>query len=275
VAVNVWEIFGDSLYTTIRDVLPLVAIIAFFQLAVLRRPLLNMPRLVCGWCFVVIGLSLFLTGLQLGLFPLGEAMAMQLLERPEVNMQGARGVEGAEATVPFYNYYWTYIFAFAIGVSTTIAEPALLAVAMKAEEVSGGTIQAWGLRSAVALGVGIGVAMGTMRIVIGTPLPYFIITGYLAIMIQTCFAPKQIVPLAYDSGGVTTSTVTVPLVAALGLGLASRVPGRDPVIDGFGLIAFASLFPMMTVMGYAQLAAWLNTRCSQPTASQEPTCTSN
>lgn len=266
---NALEIFGNSIYTTIRDVLPLVAIIAFFQLAVLRRPLLNLPRLVCGWCFVVIGLSLFLTGLKLGLFPLGEAMAVQLLQRPEVNIQESQVVEGAAAIIPFYNYYWTYIFAFAIGVSTTVAEPALIAVAMKAEEVSGGTIRAWGLRLAVALGVGIGVAMGTLRIVLGTPLPYFIITGYVAIMVQTCFAPKEIVPLAYDSGGVTTSTVTVPLVAALGLGLASRVPGRDPVIDGFGLIAFASLFPMMTVMGYAQIAAWLNRRPSQRTSNQE------
>ncbi len=267
------ETLGDSIYTTIRDVLPLVAIIAFFQLVVLRRPLVNMPRLVCGWCFVVIGLSLFLTGLKLGLFPLGEEMAIQLLSKPEVNPPAEAA--GELVVIPFYNYYWTYIFAFAIGLSTTIAEPALIAVAMKAEEVSGGTIQAWGLRLAVALGVGIGVAMGALRIVLGTPLPYFIITGYVAIMIQTYFAPKQIVPLAYDSGGVTTSTVTVPLVAALGLGLASRVPGRDPVIDGFGLIAFASLFPMMTVMGYAQLAAWLDARSRRQTENREQTCTSN
>jgi len=269
---NALAIFGDSIYSTIRDVLPLVAIIAFFQLAVLRRPLLNMPRLVYGWCFVVIGLSLFMAGLKLGLFPLGEEMAAQLLERPEVNIQPDRAAGdagGGMVPIPFYNYYWTYLFAFAIGVSTTIAEPALIAVAMKAEEVSGGTIRAWGLRLAVALGVGLGVAVGTLRIVLGTPLPYFILTGYLAIMIQTFFSPKQIVPLAYDLGPVTTSTVTVPLITALGLGLASRVPGRDPVIDGFGLIAFASLFPMMTVMGYAQLAAWLNARRRQPTANQE------
>jgi hypothetical protein len=134
-----------------------------------------------------------------------------------------------------------------------------MAVALKAEEVSGGTIQSGWLRIAVALGVGVGVALGTFRIVIGYPLPYFILAGYAVVVVQTWFAPKQIISLAYDSGGVTTSTVTVPLVAALGLGLASRVPGRDPVTDGFGLIAFASLFPIMAVMGYAQLATWYQT----------------
>jgi len=218
----------------------------FFQLFVLRRPLNNPGQLMWGFGFVVLGLTLFLIGLELALFPLGEEMANQL----------TAGIDENEAN-PWYTFYWTYLFAFAIGLSTTIAEPALIAVAMKADEVSGGTIQAWWLRMAVALGVGIGVALGTFRIVVGVPLPYFILTGYAVVVVQTWFAPKQIIPLAYDSGGVTTSTVTVPLVAALGLGLASRIPGRDPIVDGFGLIAFASLFPMMTVMGYAQLATWI------------------
>jgi len=158
------------------------------------------------------------------------------------------------------DYYWVYLFAALIGFSTTIAEPSLLAVALKAEDVSGGTVSANGLRVAVALGVAVGIALGTLRIVIGTPLYYFIISGYVVVMIQTYFAPKFITALAYDSGGVTTSTVTVPLVAALGLGLASSVPGRSVLLDGFGLIAFASLFPIIAVMGYVQLSEFLAKR---------------
>ncbi len=151
-----------------------------------------------------------------------------------------------------------YIFAFFIGFSTTIAEPSLIAVAIKANQVSGGSISVNGLRVAVALGVAVGIALGSYRIVVGDPIHYYIIAGYIVVVIQTFYAPKLIVPLAYDSGGVTTSTVTVPLVTALGLGLASTVPGRNPMIDGFGLIAFASLFPMISVMGYAQITQWLN-----------------
>ncbi|MGB5536148.1 MAG: DUF1538 domain-containing protein, partial [Thiogranum sp.] len=153
-------------------------------------------------------------------------------------------------------YYWVYIFSFAIGFSTTIAEPSLMAVAMKANQVSGGAIGAWGLRIAVALGVAVGIALGAYRIVTGLPIHYFIIAGYVVVVIQTIFAPRLIIPLAYDSGGVTTSTVTVPLVAALGLGLAETVPGRNVLIDGFGLIAFASLFPIMSVMAYAQISEY-------------------
>ena len=259
---NLVEMLGNSLLATLRDVLPLLAIIAIFQFIVLRRPLLNVPRLVWGIAFVLVGLSLFLMGLELALFPLGDEMADQLsrLHDEEENPVTSTGTvesasDGREKFVAqtrgVWEYYWTYLFAFAIGVSTTIAEPALIAVALKAEEVSGGTIRSWGLRMAVALGVGIGVSVGTLRIVLGWPLPYFILTGYVVVTVQTFLAPKQIVPLAFDSGGVTTSTVTVPLVAALGLGLATRVPGRDPVIDGFGLIAFASLIPVITVVGYA------------------------
>ena len=151
---------------------------------------------------------------------------------------------------------WVYLFAAAIGFATTIAEPSLIAVAIKAEHVSGGTVSVWGLRVAVAIGVAIGISLGTFRIVTGTPLHYYIIVGYIVVVIQTWFAPRIIIPLAYDSGGVTTSTVTVPLVAALGLGLASTVPGRSPLLDGFGLIAFASLFPIISVMGYAQIGEW-------------------
>ncbi len=151
------------------------------------------------------------------------------------------------------SYYWIYIFASLIGFSTTIAEPSLIAVAIKADEVSGGTINPWGLRITVAIGVAFALALGTFRIVTGTPLFIYIMGGYIIVIIQTFFAPKKLIALAYDSGGVTTSTVTVPIVAALGLGLSSAVPGRNSAIDGFGLIAFASLFPIITVLGYAQI----------------------
>jgi hypothetical protein len=157
-----------------------------------------------------------------------------------------------------------YLCAFAIGFSTTIAEPSLLAVAMKANQVSAGSIGIWGLRVAVALGVAIGISLGVYRIISGTPLYWYIIAGYVLVVIQTIYAPRLIIALAYDSGGVTTSTVTVPLVAALGLGLSSTVPGRSPLLDGFGLIAFASLFPIMSVMAYAQISEWMNRRSQQP-----------
>lgn len=237
--------FGQVLLSTARDVLPIALIIAFFQLVVLRRPLINLASLIWGVVFVLLGLAMFLMGLQLALFPIGEAMANQLT---------ARAVE--EQVHSWANHYWTYLFAFAIGFSATIAEPALLAVAIKAHQASGGTIHIWGLRVAVALGCGMGVALGTLRIVTGIPLPYFILTGYVIVIIQTFFAPRKIIPLAYDSGGVTTSTITVPLVTALGLGLAEQIPGRNPLSEGFGMIALAVLFPMITVMGYAQIASW-------------------
>ena len=160
-------------------------------------------------------------------------------------------------------YGWVYLFAAMIGFSTTIAEPSLLAVAIKASEVSGGVISQWGLRITVAVGVAVGIALGAFRIVTGTPLYMYIMAGYVIVVVQTLMTPKKIIALAYDSGGVTTSTVTVPLVAALGLGLSEAVPGRDPALDGFGLIAFASLFPIVTVMGYAQYTHWLANRKKQ------------
>ena len=160
-------------------------------------------------------------------------------------------------------YGWVYLFGAMIGFSTTIAEPSLIAVAYKASEVSAGTIKQWGLRITVAFGVAFGISLGTFRIVTGTPLYLYILIGYMIVVVQTIFAPKSIIPLAYDSGGVTTSTVTVPLVTALGLGLAETVPGRNPALDGFGLIAFASLFPIISVMGYAQIMQWLSHRQSR------------
>jgi len=241
--------FGEVLLSTIRDVVPIVALIAFFQLAVLRQPIPNLKQVLIGSVYVVLGLALFLVGLNKALFPLGNLMASQLSDPAFVGL-----VEGQ--AVDWRNYYWIYIFAALIGFATTIAEPSLIAVAFKAGEVSAGTIGQWGLRITVALGVAFALALGTFRIVTGTPLYLYILGGYVIVVVQTMLAPKQIIALAYDSGGVTTSTVTVPIVAALGLGLSSTVPGRNPALDGFGLIAFASLFPIIAVMGYAQVMEW-------------------
>lgn len=247
-----------TLLLTMRDVLPIAAIIFGVQIFVIRKPVPNLRKTLTGFAYVFVGLALFLMGLEKALFPLGELMAQQLTD---VNFlyQGAQQVMGV---VHWQDYKWVYIFAFFIGFATTIAEPSLIAVAIKANEVSGGAISVWGLRIAVGLGVAVGIALGTFRIVTGTPLHYYIIVGYVVVLIQTAFAPRLIIALAYDSGGVTTSTVTVPLVAALGLGLAGTVPGRSPLLDGFGLIAFASLFPMISVMGYAQASTWWNRRNS-------------
>lgn len=241
-----------SLQSTIFDVAPILIILLVFQVLVLRKQPPHLRRVMLGFLYVLLGLALFLVGLEKALFPLGEIMAKQLTANA---MQ--RFVDGDGTTAPAWGHFvWVYVFAAAIGFSTTVAEPALIAVTLKAGEVSGGTLDPRRLRVAVAIGVAIGVALGTFRIVTGTPLPYYIIAGYVIVIAQTAFAPRAIIPLAYDSGGVTTSTVTVPLVTALGLGLASTIPGRSPLIDGFGLIAFASLFPMMSVMAYAQISQW-------------------
>ena len=240
--------FFNTLKTTVVDVIPILSIILVFQLLVIRKPIPRAKQVGFGFFYVLLGLALFLLGLEKALFPLGKTMAEQLTA-PEFIHAGKEIVN----TVHWADYTWVYVFAAAIGFSTTIAEPSLIAVAIKAEEVSGGGINATSLRIVVALGVSIGIALGSYRIVVGDPIHYYIIAGYIVVVIQTTFCPKLIVPLAYDSGGVTTSTVTVPLVAALGLGLASTIPGRSPLIDGFGLIAFASLFPMIAVMGYAQI----------------------
>lgn len=245
------EILSVTL-STVKDVLPIAAIIFGFQFAVIRKKPANLGQIISGFVWVLIGLSLFLVGLEWALFPIGRLMAEQL-----TNPEFIHGVDAAKQLaeqINWQDYYWIYVFAFCIGFSTTIAEPSLIAVAIKANDVSGGAIGVWGLRLSVALGVAIGISLGCYRIVVGDPIHWYIITGYVIVVIQTYFAPKLIIPLAYDSGGVTTSTVTVPLVAALGLGLSETVPGRNPLIDGFGLIAFASLFPIMSVMAYAQLS---------------------
>ncbi len=233
-----------SLRDSIRDVMPIVLVVAFFELVVLQQPVPNLARILGGAVMVVLGLALFVRGLEMGLFPLGEGMADGFARK------------GSLA--------WLLGFAFLLGFGTTVAEPALIAIADEAAEVAagGGVIEdqeaarrsyALGLRLTVALSVGIAILLGVFRILKGWPIQYLIIAGYVGVVIMTAFAPKEIVGIAYDSGGVTTSTVTVPLVTALGVGLATSIRGRDPLVDGFGLIAFASLTPIIFVMAYGML----------------------
>ncbi|UPR57379.1 DUF1538 domain-containing protein [Vibrio sp. ED004] len=229
---------------SLRDLLPIVAVIAFFQLAVLQEPLPHLLSILTGLVLVVFGLTFFIFGLEMGLFPIGESMAQAFARKGSV--------------------FWLLTFAFCLGFGTTIAEPALTAVAAEAAEVAaeGGVIPntlnemeeyADGLRFTVALSVGIAILLGVLRILKGWPIQYMIIGGYIGVVALTAFAPENIIGIAYDSGGVTTSTITVPLVTALGVGLASAIKGRNPMIDGFGLIAFASLLPMMFVMVYGMV----------------------
>ncbi len=224
------ESIFSGIASVVKDVAPILLIILFFQYAVVKKKIDNIKTVFFGFLLVIIGLYAFILGLEMGLFSLGETMAYQLTKRDSV--------------------FVIYAFAFAIGFSTTMAEPALMAIAKKAREISDGKINDFALRIFVASGVAIGIALGAFRIVDGGHIHYYIIVGYIVVIILTFIAPKYIIPIAYDSGGVTTSTVTVPLVAALGIGLATNIDGRSPLIDGFGLIAFASLFPMITVMLY-------------------------
>ena len=229
---------------SLRDLMPIILVIAFFQIAVLQQPLPNMIDLLMGTFFVVLGLTFFIYGLEMGLFPMGESMAYDFAKKGSI--------------------FWLLLFAFALGFGTTIAEPALIAVSTEASKVaaSAGAIEeskiamkayADGLRLTVALSVGFAVVLGVFRILKGWPIQWFIMGGYLMVVVITGFAPQEIIGIAYDSGGVTTSTITVPLVTALGVGLASSIKGRNPMIDGFGLIAFASLTPMIFVMIYGML----------------------
>ncbi len=246
--------FWQTLVATIADVFPIIMILLVFQLLVLRQRIPQMWQVLRGFAYVLLGLVLFLMGLEQAVFPLGDLMARQLTD--PVFLFGS--VEAVPTTVNPWDYGWVYVFAFFLSLATTMAEPALIAVAMKAEQISGNTISSLGLRLAVALGVAVGVSIGCYRIVSGNDLWLYILIAYTCVLLQTMRAPKMMIPLAYDSGGVTTSTVTVPLLAALGLGLASSIPGRDPVIDGFGLIAFACVFPIISVLSYAQLSQWRN-----------------
>lgn len=229
------------LFGGFRDLWPIIVVIAFFQLVVLQQPVPHLGSLAAGLFMVSLGLTLFIRGLEIGLFPVGESMAFAFARKGSV--------------------LWLVIFAFALGFGTTIAEPALIAVADKAaylaakNNVIRATVEAQdayatGLRITVAVAVGLAIVIGVIRIIKGWPIQYLIIAGYIGVVIMTMFAPREIIGVAYDSGGVTTSTITVPLVTALGVGLASSIRGRNPMIDGFGLIALASLTPMIFVMGY-------------------------
>ena len=237
----IYSIILKKLKDAFTDLLPIILVIAFFQIIVLKQPLPQIGDVIFGAILVVIGLSLFVQGLEMGLFPIGETMARALAVKGSI--------------------FWLLSFAFALGFSTTIAEPALIAVALEAANIAsqGGLIEsgqeaiksyAFGLRISVAFSVGLAILIGVMRIIRGWPLHYLIIGGYVAVMLMTIISPKEIIGIAYDAGGVTTSTITVPLVAAMGVGLASAIKGRSPLIDGFGLIAFASLLPIIFVMGY-------------------------
>ena len=229
---------ANGILGVIKDIIPILAIILFFQYGVIRKNIKNIKTVFLGFLFVVIGLYAFILGLELGLFSLGESMAQELT---------ANG-----------SSWIIYTFGFAIGFATTMAEPALMAVAKKSKEISDGKINDFALRLFVALGVAFGIALGAFRIIDGGHIHYYIIVGYMIVIALTFIAPKYIIPIAYDSGGVTTSTVTVPLVAALGIGLATNIEGRSALIDGFGLIAFASLFPMITVMAYGIISEKFN-----------------
>lgn len=230
-----------KLKSACADLLPIALVIAFFQMVVIQEPLPNLGDVLFGTVLLIAGLVLFIQGLEMGMFPIGEELAHALARKGSL--------------------FWLLVFAFALGFSTTVAEPALIAVAREAAEIAsqGNLIgpeekalkgYALGLRLSVAVSVGLAIVVGVLRILRGWPLHYLIISGYVMVMLMTTIAPKEIVGIAYDAGGVTTSTVTVPLVAALGVGLASTIKGRNPMLDGFGLIAFASLFPMIFVMGY-------------------------
>jgi hypothetical protein len=235
---------------TCRDVLPIAATIVGFQLFVIRRRIAYPKRVASGFFYVLLGIVFFLQGLDMALFPIGNLMAEQLTDPHFLKRESP--------DLSWQSYYWVYLFAASIGFATALAEPSLLAVALKVENISGGTIRAWGLRLSVALGVGFGIALGVVRIVMGLPIYGFIVGGFLVITLQTRFAPKLILGLAYDLGGVTTSLVTVPMITALGLGVAGAIEGRNAAVDGFGLIAFASVFPVIAVLAYAQLAQWLS-----------------
>ncbi|SET27189.1 DUF1538 domain-containing protein [Marinobacter segnicrescens] len=224
----------------VRDVLPIIATVLIFQYLVLRKTLANPRRVAFGFILVILGLYAFVVGLKLGLFPIGTSMAEQLIR-----------LDG---------YLFVYLFAFTIGFATTMAEPALIAIGQQAEEAAAGQINGNVIRILVACGVAVGITIGVHRIIAGDSMHFYIIGGYTVVILLTLLAPRYIVALAYDLGGVTTSEVTVPLVTALGIGLATNIEGRNVLIDGFGLIAFASIFPIVTVMGYAILAEWMNRR---------------
>jgi hypothetical protein len=238
----------DVVTATLKDVVPVALFMLFFHRVVLRKTLVNRAAVLAGFGFMVTGLALLLLGVDRALFPVGRMMAEQLIH--------ATGTAGGEAPAHWATYYQVYAFAFCIAFGAALAEPALFAVSLRVNEISGGAIHAGGLRIAAAVGVAAGVAIGCIRIVTGIPLNWCIAAVFALIGLQTLAAPRTIVTLAYDSGGVSTTVVTVPVVTALGLGIAEQLPGRSALLDGFGLIAFACTFPPISVLAYAQFS-WL------------------
>ena len=237
-------LFLKAFFGSFKDLLPIILVIAFFQFIVLQQPMPNIIDIVTGLVLVILGLTFFIYGLEMSLFPIGESMAQAFAKKGSI--------------------WWLLTFAFCLGFGTTVAEPSLIAVAKEAANVAaiGGIIEmsetsqasyANGLRYTVAFSVGIAIVVGVLRILRAWPIQYLILGGYILVVIMTGFAPDWIIGIAYDSGGVTTSTITVPLVTALGVGLASSIKGRNPMIDGFGLIAFASLTPIIFVMIYGMV----------------------
>ena len=230
---------AGKLKSSIFDLLPIIMVVSFFQIAVLQEPFPNLLEILIGLAFVAVGLMLFVEGLEIGLFPIGENLSYALVKKGSL--------------------FWLLLFSVLLGFSTTIAEPALIAVAKEAAEIAVKSelirpeiesSYAFGLRLSVAVSVGLAILLGMWRIIKGWPIYYLIIGGYVVVIVMTFFAPEEIIGIAYDAGGVTTSTITVPLVTAIGVGLATVIEGRKPLVDGFGLIAFASLLPMIFVMGY-------------------------
>ena len=235
------NLFFKTFFGSFKDLFPIIIVIAFFQFIVLQQPMPNISEILTGLILVVFGLTFFIYGLEMSLFPIGESMAQAFAKKGSIG--------------------WLLTFAFCLGFGTTVAEPSLIAVAKEAANIAavGGVIEASdiaqasyanGLRYTVAFAVGIAIVIGVLRILRAWPIQYLILGGYIIVVIMTAFSPAWIIGIAYDSGGVTTSTITVPLVTALGVGLASSIKGRNPMIDGFGLIAFASLTPMIFVMIY-------------------------
>jgi hypothetical protein len=233
-----------AMLSSFKDLIPIILVVSFFEVFVLHQAPAELGSILVGVVFIVLGLTFFVFGLEMGLFPIGESLAQALARKGSV--------------------FWLVIFSFSLGFGTTLAEPALTAVANEAAQVAAnaGAIDsneqamssyAMGLRLTVAISVGLAILLGVIRILKGWPIHYLIIGGYVLVMILTSFAPANIIGIAYDSGGVTTSTITVPLVTALGVGLASVIKGRNPMIDGFGLIAFASLSPMIFVLLYGMV----------------------
>ncbi|MDB2386721.1 DUF1538 domain-containing protein [Shewanella sp.] len=233
-----------AMLSSFKDLVPIILVVSFFEIVVLQQAPDNLLSILVGLIFIVVGLTFFVFGLEMGLFPIGESLAQALARKGSV--------------------FWLVIFSFSLGFGTTLAEPALTAVANEAARVAADanaiinseaamSSYAMGLRLTVALSVGLAILLGVVRILKGWPIHYIIIGGYVLVMALTAFAPENIIGIAYDSGGVTTSTITVPLVTALGVGLASVIKGRNPMLDGFGLIAFASLMPMIFVLIYGMV----------------------